>query len=211
MMEKLKKPAEDLRFLLSRGYPKYSALEFVCNHYLLNRKERNILLRVVHEREIIDSVKIKLTSVDEIKDEMVAIDGFNVLATIEAILDGDPVYECDDGMIRDARGVFGKFKLSTSTIKAIRLCCNMLSQSELFWFFEKNISKSGEFAKTTRDVMKNMNVSGVAKTVKSVDFVLKNWDGIVATSDTAIIIKAKKILDIPSEIVKTLKVSPVKI
>lgn len=44
---KLKMAAEDLKYLLNRGYRKSVALKFVANHYLLGRDERNYLARYV--------------------------------------------------------------------------------------------------------------------------------------------------------------------
>jgi len=43
----LYKAAEDLRYLLSRGYPLNSAIELVGNHYQLSKDKRMILRRGV--------------------------------------------------------------------------------------------------------------------------------------------------------------------
>ncbi len=210
-MNSLHDPAEELRYLLSRGYPKSSALDFVCNHHTLTSKERNILVRVVHEKDVIDSVKKKLVTVEESRGRKIGIDGFNVMATSRAILKGETVFECDDGIIRDASGLFGKFRLDSVSKKAIEISCGILRDSELNWFFDKNVSRSGEFAGFTRNLLKEEGIRGGAFTVKSVDYELKNWNGIVATGDTGIILKVKKVIDIPRYITELLNVRPLKI
>ncbi len=53
-MNKLNDARMDLRFLLNRGYRKKIALNFVGNHYLLNKDERNYL-----SRQIFSNVKSK--------------------------------------------------------------------------------------------------------------------------------------------------------
>ncbi len=210
-MDRLHHPAEDLRYLISRGYPKSSALEFVSNHYTLSREERNILVRVVHEKEIIDSVRRKLITIDEARGERIAIDGFNIIATVSAMLKGETVFQCDDGIIRDASGLFGRFKINSKSLDALKLCCKVLQNSFLIWFFDKNVSKSGEFAKITRNIMQKEKISGEAVTAGSVDFELRRWDGVVATGDTGIIVKAKKVVDVPSHVMKLLGIEPLRI
>lgn len=44
--------ADDIRYLLKRGYPKPGALRFVCNHYRLDSEYRNILNRVTVSPDI---------------------------------------------------------------------------------------------------------------------------------------------------------------
>ena len=70
------------------------------------------------------------------------------------------------------------------------------------------MSKSGELAKLTNSLLKNNQLHGNAVTNKNVDYELvklvKNHDGIVATSDGAVMDKIENILDIPREICKKL-------
>ncbi len=46
--EKLENATSDLKFLLNKNYNKKAALDFVGNHYLLDKEERNYLQRKVY-------------------------------------------------------------------------------------------------------------------------------------------------------------------
>jgi len=46
--KKLENATSDLKFLLNRDYNKKIALNFVGNHYLLDKEERNYLQRKVY-------------------------------------------------------------------------------------------------------------------------------------------------------------------
>ena len=48
---KIQNASNDLRFLLNRGYRKVMAIDFVGNHYLLDKNERNFLNRTVFSAE----------------------------------------------------------------------------------------------------------------------------------------------------------------
>ena len=71
------------------------------------------------------------------------------------------------------------------------------------------MSKSGELASHTDNLIKTNGLNGAAVTHNNVDFELvklsKDYGGIVATSDSAVIDKVDQVLDIPHWICKILK------
>ena len=72
--------------------------------------------------------------------------------------------------------------------------------------YDSPVSKSGELAKLTNHLIKTHELNGIAVTNKNVDFELvklaKKCDGIVATSDGAVMDKVEHVLDIPYWICK---------
>jgi hypothetical protein len=62
------------------------------------------------------------------------------------------------------------------------------------------ISKSGKLSEIIRQGIEERGLKGDSETILSVDHVLKNKDGIIATNDSAIIIEVKKFIDLPSKI-----------
>jgi hypothetical protein len=118
---------------------------------------------------------------------------------------------CDDGVLRDLKAVFGKYKINSTTENALNNIITILSQHNpayIFFFFDSPVSKSGELAQITKSIIRIHKLNGSAVTHKNVDFELvklsKKYNGIVATSDGPIIDKVKNVLDIPFWICKTL-------
>ncbi|MDI9624220.1 MAG: DUF434 domain-containing protein [Methanothermobacter sp.] len=197
----LREAQEDLQYLLDRGYRKRVALDFVANHYKLKRKDRNYLARFVFSKSTIKSRKEKLASPESLRGSRIILDGYNVLITVESILQGD-FFIAQDGFLRDSRGVFGKYKLNDETFKALRLVFEALKALKVGFvkfYFDKAVSFSGELASIVRRLLKEYGIPGEVELSPHVDYSIKNEveDSVVATSDSAIIDKANKVFDIP--------------
>jgi len=135
------------------------------------------------------------------------VDGYNVLITLESILTGKQVVKCDDGYIRDLRAIFGKYKPSRATDRALAELLNLLKKArlgEVVVLFDKQVSRSGELAGATRRGLEKFGLNGNSTAVVGVDFKLRAFD-VVASSDRAIILRAKAVWDIPSELLKRKK------
>ena len=106
----LEDAAKDLRYLLNRGYPRKVCLELVGNRYRLSFDERHLLHRGVFSELDSKSRLEKRIPAGRTKNRNLAIDGYNVLITVEAGLCGRPLVLADDGFTRDISGLSGKFK-----------------------------------------------------------------------------------------------------
>jgi hypothetical protein len=69
-------------------------------------------------------------------------------------------------------------------------------------FFDAPISMSGELAQGVRNQLKRAHLSGDAMAVKVPEKILIGFSGVVATSDTAVIDRSKKVLDLAGYIIK---------
>lgn len=202
----LKEAKKDFRYLLGRGFPRTGALEYVGNHYLLDEMQRNYLNRTVFSSEKIESRKSKLILLSDVKDKDVLLDGYNVLITVETMFQGedDLIVNCDDGVTRDVKAVFGKYKENETTKIALNSIISLLKlfkPQRVLFFYDSPVSLSGELAKTTKEILDSFEVPGDAQTSKNVDKTLiklsKEMGAVVATSDGVIIDKVEKVLDIP--------------
>lgn len=208
--EKISEAVHDLRYLLNRGYRKKGALKFVSNRYLLNIHERNYLARKVFSREVALSRQNKILDISRVKDENVFVDGYNVLITVESICTGYPsLVRCDDGFLRDVNAVFGKYRINDTTQTALNqiiLLLKCYNPRFVKFLYDSPVSQSGELSKVTRALLKANEVPGCAVTSKNVDTELvtlsREVQGIVATSDSAVIDKIQRVVDIPCEILK---------
>src|SRR4030042_6852356 len=124
----LKKAAEDFRYLLNHEYPRKAALELVGNRYGLNFDQRHLLHRGVFSGADSGSRQKKIISTKEVENKDLAIDGHNVIITIEAGIKGWPLILGDDGFIRDISGISGSFKKTETTGKAIQFIINVIKR-----------------------------------------------------------------------------------
>lgn len=193
---------------MNRGYPKKSALNFVSNHYRLSLDERNILARVVFPTTVAEQRKSKLIGLNDLRGELVGIDGYNVLITVESVIYCHPLFLCDDGVLRDVRAIFGRYRMGEHTRRSLEAIIDVLSEIKprfSLFLYDSSVSKSGELASLTRSILRRRGVKGNALAVRSPDWILSRWrKAVIATSDHTIMDKCERIVDIPAEICKRL-------
>jgi hypothetical protein len=198
-LKALERPLSDVRFLLDRDYPKNSAINFVSNHYRLVKEDRNIIFRIACEKKLSEDRIKKLVPIDLIKGKCVVIDGYNVLITVESLILGYPVFLCDDGVLKDTRAIFHRYKMKKETkevIEKIRILLSKYLPKEVLFIFDAQISGSGKLSATVREIFKGMNTS--VSTSKNADGQMtRHKDDVVATSDGNIIDNVINIVDIP--------------
>lgn len=195
----LQESAEDFRYLLNRGYPRKAALELVGNRYGLTYDERHLLHRGVFSDVEAKSRRNKIINFKEVQNRDFAIDGYNVIITIEAGLSGRPLILGDDGFIRDISGLSGNFKKTLMTEAALQLIFNVLKKAkprQTLFLFDAPISMSGKLAQEVRGHLKREGLLGNAMAVKAPESILIGFPGVIATSDTAIIDQSKKVIDL---------------
>lgn len=198
----LKEAIQDLRYLLDRGYPRESAVNFIANHYRLELGERHLLARCVFSRTEVAGHRAKAVNITGVRGKSLGVDGYNVLITVESILTGKPVVLCDDGYIRDLRAIFGKYKMSHATARALAAMMEVIAEarpSKVTILLDRQVSRSGELAAMARQHLKQAGLIGTAKTVAGVDLKIRSFR-VVASSDRAIVERAKAVWDIPAEL-----------
>jgi len=201
----LKNAAEDFRYLLNRKYPRKTALELVGNRYGLTYDERHLLHRGVFSDLDSESRRSKIVSIKAIQGKNLAIDGHNVLITVEAGLSGRPLILADDGFLRDISGLSGSFKKTAVTEKALHVIITFLkkwSPRNALFLFDAPISNSGILAQELRGLLKKEGLPGDAFAMKVPEKTLIGFQGVVATSDTAIVDRSEKVIDLAGNIIR---------
>jgi hypothetical protein len=202
----LEDAAIDFRFLLNRGYPRKAALDLVGNRYALTFDQRHLLHRGVFSEADSKSRQRKLLRLRDLRGHDLAIDGYNVLITVEAGLFGRPLILADDGFVRDISGLSGNFRKTARTEKALELILNELKKNNprrVLFLFDAPISKSGKLAEEVRGRLNEASLPGDALAVKVPEKILIGFPGIVATSDTAIIDPSEKVVDVAGHVLRT--------
>lgn len=199
----MRRAAEDVRYLVNRGYPKDSSIRFVSDHHRLPEEQRFVLSRAVVAAEAARSRRRKAVPADALCGQDVLVDGYNVLITVESLMGGKPVYRCDDGFLRDTQGIFRSYRTSDLTIPALQEILNLLlfsNPASAVVLLDQQMSRSGLLAALMREMMAKIGLAGTARTARDVDHQLESSLSIVATGDGNVIDAAVRVIDLPQEI-----------
>lgn len=207
----LHKAAQDLRYLLERGYPRERVLTLVGDRYRLEAPERQLLRRGVHVPSRARARRRRLLGLGQCAGRAVGIDGHNVLITLESALAGRRLVRADDGVVRDISGLGRHHRPGELTWRAARLMARALARagaaSAAAWF-DAPISRSGELAARVEDILVQAGVPARARAVPVPERELLRHQGPVASSDSALMDQVAQPLDLAGEIIRGLDPAP---
>lgn len=138
--------AQDLSYLLERGYGENSGVKIVGDRYRLNARQRKALLRLVSTPSSIEKRLGLQFPTSQLKDKVVAVDGFNLIIFVESILSNGIILACMDGVYRDIASVHGSYKRVIETGAALELLGQVFEKfevAEVQWFLDAPVSNSG--------------------------------------------------------------------
>jgi hypothetical protein len=197
--------AVDFRYLLNQGYPREASLSLVGNRYDLPRAARQILHRGVFADAIAQARRAKLTPLSALAGQPLALDGHNVLITLESALQGRVLLMADDGFIRDIAQLSRAYRDSPATRQALTLLAAYLGRHHpgpLTILFDAPMKKSGELAEQTRQIFAARGINADTRAVPVPERELLTFAGAVATSDTHLIDAQDLIVDLAGEIIR---------
>jgi hypothetical protein len=201
----LRKAATDFRFLLARSYPRNAALTLVGNRFKLDHTARQLLHRGVFAPEIAAARRAKLRLLRELSGLSLALDGHNVLITLECAMRGIPLVAADDGFVRDVGQVSRAFKVSPETDRVLALLGDYLARlsgGPFRVFYDAPLSYSGELARRTAEMWAARGLKVTAQAVPVPERELAGFKGAIATSDTALIDAHESVVDLAGEIIR---------
>nr|WP_315022531.1 DUF434 domain-containing protein [uncultured Aminipila sp.] len=188
-LETMEHAAEELYFLLNRGYPIRGTSTFIGNHYLLSERQRVALARVVSSEKNIAARKIKQKHPENMASGTVNIDGFNEIITLEVALSGSPVLMCRDGTFRDLAGLRGTYRLIDKTNTAIQLIISELQKlfikRAVFWL-DAPVSNSGRLKTQIAEIAEEKQFEIEIQIVNNVDKILYGLSNVIS-SDSIIL------------------------
>jgi hypothetical protein len=195
--------ASDLKYLLNRGYKKTTALTIVANRYGLAIEDRNFLHRYVFSDADIALHRSRLIPLTKARGKTIVVDGYNVLITAEAVLGKARIVESMDGVLRDASAAFSSYRFTEETKSAVGAIIAALKKhkpSSVLFIFDSQMSNSGALASYVRRKLHESGLSGDARTSRTADRDIAEINEVTASSDSIIIEKVERIIDICSEI-----------
>ena len=200
-LPKLHQAVADLCWLLSRGYNITSSLKLVGDRHGLRERQRLAVSRSSCSDDDRRRRKNHCFSVDQLRNERVVVDGFNLIITIEAALSKGPLLIGADECIRDLSSVHGSYRSVEETEQAIMIIGNALEQlgpSSVLWLLDRPVSNSGRLAARIAELAIQRGWSWQVETVFNPDSTIIDSNGVAVTSDSSILNSVDRWADLKS-------------
>ena len=182
-LSKLYKASEDLLYLLNRGYKIKGASTFVGNHYLLSERQRLALVRGISKYD--DVIKRKSKEITNLSNiEVVHIDGFNTIITLEVALSNSLIIKSMDETIRDLAGLRGTYSVIDKTEVAIKLIGEFLLEHKIkkaIFYLDRPVSNSGRLKMKILEMFEGLELQIEVENIDNVDSVLKSKENVVSS------------------------------
>ena len=178
---KLNAAAQELVYLMDRGYDTKSASTFVGNHHLLSECQRLALARITSPRAALEARARK--RLQEAPAALV-LDGFNTIITLEVALSGSLLLAGMDGTIRDLAGLRGSYRIVDKTVRAVELLLarlEALGVKEALFYLDRQVSNSGRLRALLLDKAAERSVQIQVELHPSVDGVFSRLENVVTT------------------------------
>jgi len=196
----VRQAAEEYFWILSKGYPQDAALKLVGDKFMLPRDMRQVLYRgVIPDKQAV-SRREKIATVG--KGDLVLIDTYNVLFTVNNYLLGRPLFISNDGLLRDAGEMRGRIINKPQFSRSISLMLEVLQMwpgATYVHYLDEPVSHSGRLSIELCKDMVQMGIEGDAYTVKSPDqSLVEEESDAICTSDGGIIDQYQgRVIDLP--------------
>jgi hypothetical protein len=186
----LREATADLSWLLTRGYSSKSAVKIVGDRHGLADRQRMAISRAACSDQQREQRRSTCLPVNGIHGERLAIDGFNLIITLEAGLSGGVLLIGRDGCLRDLSSVHGSYRSVAETEGAIRLTGETLESmgpESTTWFLDKPVSNSGRLAGYIMDLAGRQGWRWTVELVMNPDAAISSGDPISITSDSIVL------------------------
>lgn len=200
-LPRLRQAVGELSWLLERRYSPGAALELVGDHHQLTKRQRDAVRRCACGPSARRQRRAQAVKVGGLRGQRLAIDGFNVLITVESGLAGAPILLGCDGAYRDLSSVHGSYRRASTTAAAVEALGSVLmgaAPAQVVWYLDRPVSNSGRVRARLQEAARLRGVSWQVEVVMSPDRCLASFAGVVATSDSGILDRGVRWVDLPA-------------
>jgi hypothetical protein len=191
----LRQAAQDLCWLLDRGYGLHSAAELVGNRHALTTRQRLAVTRCVCTSEARTRRRVHEVMPEALAGRDLWLDGFNVLTGIEVALGGGLLLLGSDRCVRDLASVYARHHEVEETRPAVQLLgtvMNNWSVRRCVWWLDRPVSNSGRLKQQILDQAKGHGWDWQVELVFNPDKILAEGSEIIATADSVILDRCQR-------------------
>lgn len=146
----LRSAVADLSWLLSRGYASPSSVKIVGDRYDLTARQRVAVSRAACSDAARAGRLARMRVAGDLAGRAVAVDGYNLLITLESALGGGVILGGRDRTYRDLASLHGHYRAIEETQPALELAGQMLAElgaAAVRWVLDSQVSNSGRLKK----------------------------------------------------------------
>ena len=201
----LRSALADFSLLLTKGYAEKSALKLVCDKFSLTERQRLAVMRSSCSDQQLASRNENRIDAKNLTGESIAVDGYNVLITVEAAMSGGVIFAGRDGCFRDLASIHGTYRKVTETIPALQMIAEFLQEidtGKVLWLLDSPVSNSGRLKTLIGELAEKNDWSWEIELLLSPDAELKKTELIVASSDSVILDSCRRWGNLAALIVK---------
>lgn len=179
-----------LSWLLTRDYAEPSSLKLVGDRFQLTQRQRTAVRRCACGDAQRASRQQRQVPPDDAGHVRLAIDGFNLLTTVEAALSGGVILHGRDGCFRDLASMHGSYRKVEETARAVTLIGDTLAAhtvSGADWFLDRPVSNSGRLARLLRESAASAGWDWTVTLVDDPDRVLQASTACIVSADAGIL------------------------
>ncbi|PRQ07034.1 DUF434 domain-containing protein [Enhygromyxa salina] len=200
----LRAAVAELAWLLDRGYAQTAALELVGNRHGLRTRQRTAVLRSTCTDAATTRRSERRLDPGAVAGQPLAIDGFNVLISLEVALAGGVLLRGRDTMLRDLASVHGSYRRTAHTLAASAAIGEQLAElgpASILWLLDRPVSNSGRLALALAQQAADRGWAWEIELDHNPDRRLASFEGVVSTSDAWILDHARAHFDLTGLVV----------
>jgi hypothetical protein len=209
----LRSALADFSLLLTKGYADKSALKLVGDRFALTERQRLAVMRSACSDQQLASRGKRCVELKDLAGQSIAIDGYNVLITVEAAMSGGVIFKGRDGCFRDLASIHGTYRKVTETLPALKLIGEFLQEAGVgraLWLLDSPVSNSGRLKTLIGELARKNDWNWEIELLLSPDAELKKTTLIVASSDSVVLDDCKRWVNLAAEIIKK-ELAPAKV
>jgi len=194
----------DFCLLLTKGYAEKSALKLVGDHFALTQRQRLAVMRSACSDQQLQSRRRRCVPIEELAGHPIAIDGYNLLITVEAAMSGAFIFRGRDGCFRDLAGIHGTYRKVNETLPALTLIGEFLEAitvSSALWLLDAPVSNSGRLKTLITQLAGEHRYNWTVRLSTNPDAELKTTEQTVVTSDSVILDTCPRWTNLAAEII----------
>jgi len=204
MHDRLRAAVADFSMLLTKGYAEKSALTLVGNRFSLTQRQRLAVMRSACSDQQLQSRLERQAPIEALANLPIAIDGYNLLITIEAAMSNGLIFRGRDGCFRDLASIHGTYRKVEETVPAVQLIGAFLAEiriAQALWLLDSPVSNSGRLKTLLAQLARENNWPWEIRLTISPDAELSKMDMIVVSTDSVVLDACPRWTNLAAEII----------
>ncbi len=204
MLPRLREAVADFSLLLTKGYAAPSALKLVGDRFSLTQRQRLAMMRSSCSDQQQHARLARRVSIEALTGQPLAIDGYNLLITIEAALSGGLIFRGRDGCFRDLASIHGTYRKVEETVPAVKFIGEFLTEIHVtaaLWLLDSPVSNSGRLKTLISQLARENDWPWEIRLTISPDAELSKMDTIVVSSDSVVLDACQKWTNLAAAII----------